>query len=70
MKKLLLNEWKNAHKIWRLRTALAWGLFYGALTAFSDAFSGYFDPWVFLVICAVGYGILFVARYLKEPGLN
>jgi hypothetical protein len=52
-----------------MRAAAFWGSLNGAVLALA-AFSDYVNPWLFLGLNIVGYGLIAVGRVTEQPGLD
>jgi hypothetical protein len=56
-------------KFWSVRIALFFGCFNGALLGLA-AFIDVVTPKTFLLLNVIGYGVVAVARVLKQPGFD
>jgi hypothetical protein len=62
----LIDNWKvELHRLWTVRISLFFGVLNGValgLTAFSDVF----NPWFFMALNMLVYGVIALARLLKQ----
>jgi hypothetical protein len=63
--KLIDNANKEFHRLWSIRVAIFFGALNGAVLGLA-AFVDVFNPWFFLALNMLGYGLLALARLLKQ----
>ncbi|WP_316205725.1 hypothetical protein [Bradyrhizobium sp. SZCCHNS1012] len=68
-KPTLIPNWKQAHRFHTVRLAAFWGVLNGGVLALAK-FSDILDPWTFLALNCVGYGLIAVGRVMKQPGID
>lgn len=64
----LIPSWRRQiRRLWSIRLGLLFGAINGAILGLA-AFSDVINPWLFLSLNVVGYGVIVGARLLKQPG--
>lgn len=65
----LVPDWRRAHRFRSVQLALFWSVLNGAVLSI-EAFQNAVNPWIFLGLNVVGYGLIGLARITKQPGLE
>jgi hypothetical protein len=62
----LIDDWRTElHRLWTVRASLFMFVLTGAVLGLS-AFSDVFNPWFFLTLNALGYGLIGFLRLVKQ----
>ena len=70
VKQWFRGDWRKiAKRAWSFRIAAFWGVFNGALLGLA-AFSEILSAQWFLALNMFGYGMIAVARLIKQPGAD
>lgn len=62
----LIDDWKEEiHRLWTVRISLFMFVLTGAVLGLA-AFVDVFNPWLFLGLCCIGYGLIGYLRLVKQ----
>ena len=62
----LIDNWNaEIHRLWTVRASLFMFVLTGAVLGLA-AFVDVFNPWLFLALCCVGYGVIGFLRLVKQ----
>lgn len=62
----LIDNWKTEiHRLWTVRVSMFMFMLTGAVLGLA-AFVNVFNPWFFLTLCCLGYGLIGYLRLVKQ----